>query len=98
MINDSKPLSLAEVKEYLKNVENPVMHDYLKKFCNIEPKEAEKLASEIRALNNPKVKESHIVKIVDFLPKDAEEVNKIFSDVSLSDEEANSFAEIAKKY
>lgn len=98
MINNSQPLSLAEVKHYMKNTENEVMHAYLKEFCHIEPAEAKKLADEIRALNSPKVREEHIVKILDFLPKDAEEVNKIFVDVSLTEEEANTFTAIVKKY
>ena len=98
MINNSLPLSLAEVKHYMKNTENQVMHDYLKEFCHIEFAEAKKLADEIRALNSPKVREEHIVKILDFLPKDAEEVNKIFVDVSLTEEEANTFTAIVKKY
>ncbi len=98
MINDSQPLSLAEVKHYLKDSTNEVMNTYLKEFCNIEFAEAKKLAEEIRAINSIKVREEHIVKILDFLPKDAEEVNKIFVDVSLTEEEANKFVEIIKKY
>lgn len=98
MISNSKALSLAEVKEILGNTENPIMHNYLKEFCQIAPAEAKKLAEEIRGLNNPKVGEQHIVKILDFLPKDSEEINKIFVDVSLSEEEANTLTEIVKKY
>lgn len=98
MINDSQPLSLAEVKHYMKNTENEVMNTYLKEYCHIEFAEAKKLADEIRALNSPKVREEHVVKILDFLPKDAEEVNKIFVDVSLTEEEANTFTAIVKKY
>jgi DNA-directed RNA polymerase subunit F len=98
MINNSQPLSLAEVKHYMKDSTNEVMHAYLKEFCHIEFAEAKKLEEEIRAINSPKVREEHIVKIIDFLPKDAEEVNKIFADVSLTEQEANAFVEIVKKY
>lgn len=98
MILNSKPLSLPEVKEILGKTENEAMHTYLKEFCTLKKEDAEKLSSEIRALNNPKIGEMHIVKIVDFLPKDSEEVNKIFNDVSLSEEEANAISEIAKGY
>src|SRR3989344_7567713 len=98
MILNSKPLSLPEVKEIIGKTENEAMKEYLKAFCSIKKEDAEKLSSDIRALNNPKINEIHIVKIVDFLPKDSEEVNKIFNDVSLSEEEANSISEIAKGY
>jgi DNA-directed RNA polymerase subunit F len=39
-----------------------------------------------------------MIKIVDFLPENAEEVNKIFNEVSLNEEEINKILEIVKKY
>jgi DNA-directed RNA polymerase subunit F len=38
------------------------------------------------------------VKIADFVPKTAEELNKIFTDVSLDEEECNKILEIVKDY
>lgn len=99
MILESHPLPLAEVKEYVKDLdENKPIHAYLKAFLKITVADAKKLAEEITALNNPKIRENHIIKIVDLLPKDSEEVNKIFIDVSLSEEEANKLVEVVKKY
>jgi|SRR3989344_3462693 len=99
MILNKKPLALAEVKQYLKDIEEKkIMHDYLKEFLKISQDNVEKLSKEIKELNNPKIKDEHIIKIVDFLPKDSEEINKIFIDVSLSEEEAKVISEIVKKY
>jgi len=99
MILNRKPLSLAEVKAHLKEMDsNKPVSDYLKNFANLSKDKAEKLSEEIRGLKNPKIREENIVKIVDFLPKDSEDVNKIFTEVSLSEEEANSIVEIVKKY
>jgi len=61
-------------------------------------KEAKELYVEIENLNNPKIKEEHIVKIVDFLPKDVEDVSKIFNDISLNEEETNVILALVKKY
>jgi DNA-directed RNA polymerase subunit F len=99
MIIKSEPLNLAQVKELTKNTDKdkPIV-GYLKKFGKLDSKKAKELSDEVRALDNLKIKETHIVKIVDFLPKDAEDVNKIFVDVSLSEEEINKILEISGKY
>ena len=99
MILNKTPLALAEVKEHMKNVEEtkPVML-YLKKFCKISKGDADKLAADVRALNNPKIREETIVKILDMLPRDAEDINKIFLDVSLTEEEINAILVLIKKY
>lgn len=99
MILDKKPLALAEIKQYIKDLEDKkATQDYLKNFVKVSKADAEKMAKEIKELNNPKIKDEHIVKVVDFLPKDSEDVNKIFIDTSLSEEEANVISEIVKKY
>ncbi|MEK6888542.1 MAG: hypothetical protein AABW80_00355 [Nanoarchaeota archaeon] len=99
MIVSSKQLSIAEVREYTKDIDSskPIA-GYIKKFAKLEKDEAEKLAGELRKLDNLKIKEYHIAKVIDFMPKDSEDVNKIFADVSLSEEEANSIIEIVKRY
>jgi len=98
-ILNKTPLNLTEVKEYIKDIEeNKVLQSYLKKFSKLKKDNAKALAEEIKALNNLKIKNENIVKIIDFLPKDQEDINKIFTDVSLSEEEANAIIEIVKKY
>lgn len=98
MIINKTPVSLAEVADYIKNVENPIMEEYIKSFSKFSKADALKCMEEIKAMNNPKIKEENLVKIVDVVPKDAEDLNKIFLDVMLTDEETNSILEIVKKY
>ena len=98
MIISKKSLTFAEVKELMKNVENPQMQDYMKAFSKLSEDKAHSLIEEINALNNPKLKEEHIIKIADFLPRDAEDLSKIVLDVSLSEEEINAILNIVKKY
>jgi len=45
-----------------------------------------------------KLKEEHIVKIVDFMPSDASELNKVIIEVSLDAEEVNKILEVVGKY
>jgi DNA-directed RNA polymerase subunit F len=99
MILEKTPLTIAEVKELTKDIEEAQqLKDYIKAFSKLTKEKADSLTSEIRALNNIKIKESNIVKICDFLPKEAEELNKIFTEVSLSEEEIKSVLNVTTKY
>ncbi len=99
MIISMKPLSLAEVKEIVKDFEEkkPVQ-DYLKTFCKLTPEKAKEFAEKINGLNNLKIKEEYVVKIIELLPRDAEDINKIFHDVSLDEKEIETILEIVKNY
>ncbi len=93
------PLSLAEVKSMVKDFEDKKpLEDYIKKFANISKDKSESLAKELHALNNPKVRDADVVKVSDFLPRTSEELNKLFVEVTLSEEESNAILEIVKKY
>ena len=98
-ILEHKPLTMAEVKEQIKGKEeSKELHEYLEKFTQLDKKKAEELAQSIRELDNPKIKEEHIIKACDIVPKDSEDVNKIFIDASLSEDETNKILEITGKY
>ena len=99
MITEMKVLNLADVRELVeKDGERKEMEDYLKNFCKVSKDKADKMAEELRALDNAKFKEENIMKIIDFLPKDSEDVRKIISETSLDETEINSILEIVKKY
>ena len=89
---------MAEVQGIVKDLDGKEeLKDYLKKFTKLKKDKAEKLFEEIKALNNPKIKEENIIKIVDFLPKDKEDL-VVLVDTGLSEEETNAILEIVKKY
>ena len=97
MILAKKPLSLAEVKELRKKTEEDKPIDiYLDKFCNATKEKAKKMTEQITALNNPKIRDEQIVKIIDIMPEDAEDLNKIFNEMGLTEEEANAVLSIVK--
>jgi|SRR3989344_5433424 len=99
MILEKTPITMAEVKEILKNEEEKqVLKDYLKKFTKLNKDKAESLIKEIHSLNNVKIKEEDVIKLSDFLPKTSEEINKIFTQVSLTEDEVNKILDVVKKY
>ena len=98
IIINKSPLALIVVKDYIKDIENKQMADYLKKFTKLAVEKPGKITEEIRALSNPKIKEEDIVKVLDFLPEDTEDLNKIFTEVSLTEDETKAILDIIKKY
>lgn len=99
MILSRKPLTLAEARELSGDLESrKELETYFTTFTKLSKTDAHKLASEIRALNNPKIREEDVVKLVDFLPQDSEDINKILIEVSLSEEEANAILTLVKQY
>ena len=100
MILDRTPINLNEVAEIIAEIDDSPkkeeMEIYLKKFMKAKPAQAKKIKEEVEALDSIKVKRDHIVKIVDLLPGDASDLNKIFTDVSLNEEETNKILEIVK--
>lgn len=97
MIEETNPLSLVEANEFVSS-ENKEVKGYFKKFIKIKPEEAKKLKEEIEGTGLLKVKREDIAKIIDLLPEDASDVNKIFTDVSLDKDEINKILEVVKKY
>ena len=88
MIKSIKPLTMNEAKQIAEvNNGKEEIRPYFKKFIKIKEKDAEELKKEIEALNNHKLNQENIVKIVDFLPEDASDLNKLFIDISLDENE-----------
>ena len=100
MILDRTPLTMAEVEDLVKdlpdNEKKQEIELFLKKFLKIKASIATKIKEELEKLDSLKVKRDHIVKIVDILPEDASDLNKIFTDVSLNEDETNKILEIVK--
>ena len=94
-----KPLTLVEAQGLVKaNDGSKEIEPYFNKFIKISEKESGELKKELEGLDNHKMKPDHIIKIIDFLPEDASDLNKIFSDISLDENEIKQVAEIVAKY
>jgi len=96
MIEERIPLSMAEAKKYAGDNEN--VESFLKKFTKKKPEAAEKVRKSLQDLDLLKIKASSISKIIDVLPETKEDLNKIFVDVQLDEDESNKIIAIIKEF
>jgi DNA-directed RNA polymerase subunit F len=100
MILERTPLNLNEVQEILEDLPDGGKKEetevYLKKFLKTKPEQSKKMKEELEKLDLLKLKKEYIVKIIDLLPEDVTSLNKIFTDVSLNEDETNKILEIIK--
>jgi len=93
MIKEKKPLAMYEVKDILKNVKetekSKETESMIKKFSKISTEKAEKLKEALQNLGIIKLKQADIIKIIDILPENAAELNKIITEVSLDADETD---------
>ena len=99
MIINKESLSMAEALKYIKKEESEETDviGFIKKFAKVKKDEARKLNEKLKGLEMIKVNEGHISKIIDLMPENAEELNKIFVDVSLDDDEAQKILNTIKE-
>ncbi len=101
MILERQPLNLNEVKEILEDIEDSDKKEeiklYLKKILKTKPEKTKKIKEDLEKLDLLKIKREHIVKIADLLPGDVVDLNKIFMDVNLNEDETNKILDTLKK-
>lgn len=85
------PVNLVELKEKFKVFKNNGLsfraektNAYLDLFVVASTKEAKELSEKIMNLNIPRLKERHIVKIIDIMPKDIDSLRLLFSAETLT--------------
>lgn len=88
-----KPLSLVEVQRELENIQkrdielnyvSAKVHEYLSSFVAVTPEQREVLHKKLKSLDLIRLKEEHIAKIIDFLPKNVNELRAILQAYPLS--------------
>ena len=91
---------MVEVIEYIKKDKESETEliGFIKKILKLNLKKAKELKKEIEKLELRKVKIEHIIKIVDLMPGNAEDLNKIFVDVSLDEDETRKILDTIKKF
>ena len=100
MIKTAIPLSMAESIEYItgESDRETETKKFIKKFTKVDSTEGKKIRKQVEALNLIKVKAEHIAKVIDVMPDDMESLNKIFSDVSLDEDEAKKILDTIKEF
>lgn len=100
MIKNNEPLSMAEAKGYIKKHEGSETDilGFINKFTKLSPKEAIELRKKLEDMKMMKLKKEHIVKIIDIMPENPENLNKIFVDVGLDEDETKKILETVKEF
>jgi DNA-directed RNA polymerase subunit F len=100
MIKKTEILSLPEVTEYLleEKEKNAELIAFIKKFNELKPKEAKEIKKKLNDLEIIKIREEQVSKITDTLPDSAEDINKIFVDMGLNEDEKKRVLDTIKEY
>ena len=93
-IKNSEPLSMPEVEEYLDKISD--LTKFIKKFTKETPKSAREMRKELENFGMMKIKPEHISKIIDISPENQEDLSKIFTDVSLDEDESKKILDAIK--
>ena len=104
------PMTAVEVKETLEKIkakEGELNYragktfEYLEQFAKLGPKKAKELYEKLQKLAIPRVKEQHIVKLIDVMPKTAKDVKTVLQGYAVTvtndnlDKIASTIAEFA---
>jgi len=99
VIKEERPITMAEVTHLAGDTEKAQnIKRFIKDFNKMSYESAKKMEEELKGLNIIKLKDQHIVKIIDFMPRDAADLNKIVSDASLDAEETDKVINVVKNY
>lgn len=100
MITNTTELSMAESKEYLdkKNEQDANTLAFIKKFTDLKIKDAKEMRKKLQELDLVKLNEQSITKIIDLLPENQEEINKIASSSNLDEDETKKVLDIVKQF
>ena len=94
MILETQPLTMSETKEILQKLDKEELIQYLSRFTKLDSADVKKMKQELQKLEIHKMKSEYLIKIADFLPEDASDLNKIFSEVSLDEDVRNALIQI----
>ena len=95
-IRNNEPLSMAEVAEYL-DKDSETMK-FIKKFTKTTPKEAREIRKKLDEFDMMKMKSDLISKIIDVMPENQEDLNKIFIGTGLDEDESKRILDAIKEF
>lgn len=98
-ISEETPITLAEVVALSGESDKAVaIKKFIKNFNKMDVEKAREMKSALKELDLIKLKDDHIVKVVDFMPSDAAELNKVLIEVSLDGDEVTKILEVVKGF
>ena len=104
-----KPMNIIQVKDELQKIQKKEKelnyragktYEHLKAVARISTKDSEEIYSKIEKLDIPRLKESHIHKIIDIMPERMEEVKVVLQDypITVTQENMKKIADIVADY
>ena len=100
MIKENNSLSIVEALEYTdsKNESEVKIKKFMGNFKKLDIKEAKNLREKIKGMELLKVRDSHISKIIDLVPENKEDLNKIFTEVGLDEDESKQILDAIEEF
>ncbi|MEK6897392.1 MAG: hypothetical protein AABW93_02590 [Nanoarchaeota archaeon] len=100
MIIHRKPLSMAEALGYVEDEKDSEadIKKLIKKFVKLNPEAAIKLREKLSSLGLLKLKQDSISKVIDTMPENQENLNKIFTDVVLDEDESKKILDATNEF
>jgi len=98
-VKEENPITMSEVVSLAGDSEkSESIKKFIKSFNKMPVEKAIEMKEELKSLNLIKLKAEYIVKIVDFVPTSASELNKVIIEASLDQDEVNKILDITKKF
>lgn len=98
-ISEERPVTMTEVVTSVGDSDKgDAIKKFIKNFKLLNAEKTEEMKEELKALDLIRLKDEHIVKIVDFVPTTASELNKVIIEVSLDQDEVNKILDVTKKF
>lgn len=90
-----KAISMSEATEYLEA--KPEAKAFIKNFSDLDSEKAKEIRTKLMELGLIKLNEKHISKIIDIMPQDKDDLNKILNDVTLDENETKNVLDTIKQ-
>ncbi|KHO51091.1 MAG: hypothetical protein QT07_C0005G0045 [archaeon GW2011_AR16] len=108
-IIEEVPVTLVHLKEDLQRIKKRdeelnfranKTEEYLNTFSTMKPSDAEELFSKLKELGLPRVRDDHLVKLIDLLPLNVEELKTVMSaySVTISTDNAKKIVDLVVEY
>jgi DNA-directed RNA polymerase subunit F len=104
-----EPVTMAQLRDDLKKIHKKEEElnlranktlEYLNMFVTIKGSEAKELYGKVEALDIPRFKPEHIVKIIDILPASVEELKTVMSgfSITITNENCKKIVDVVAEY
>ena len=103
------PMCMAELKDEIGKIKKTgdklnfraeKTEEYLNNFTVLSKKKADELRAKLEGLKIPRLKEEHIIKIIDVMPTSAEEIKSVFTGytITITNDNLKKIAEAIKNF